>query len=1751
MAKPWDITGDDLERWSRQHDAPAVLPDLIRRLLLATAPLSSISMAAHAATRLPGFDGVVRADRETKFCPDGLSVWELTVQDDKSKFDEDFTKRAADPSPVVPRGTTYVAVSARSFTNRIRWAADQRAKGIWRDVRVIDGNDLAAWLSRAPAVARWFAGLLRRPAGDIDDLESFLDGWRRRTRPPLPIEIALAGEERRRLAESVRGWARTAGRASRALRIHAHTTDEALVFAAAALATDASPEGEQVRARTLIVRSEEALRWALASEADEPLIVLPLLDRQATPTRTDGPMILPLEGPLPSGASDLLRVPAAPYARFAEILVRAGIPEQEARRQAQGSGGNLASLQRLFGYVALPRWAQGLDAVALSAMLLVGEFQPDNQEDRDVLHLLGADPREVELLCERLRLGPDAPTHKEQGRTYRSVWSWRAPDDAWQTLVGQIPADSLRRFEDVIQIVLGERDPSLDLAVEERFTAPARGKILRASGSLREGLARSLVRLALNDQALGLLHGPQRGSTIAVVAVRKLLAPGWEIWASLSGLLPWLAEAAPDTFLDCVEASLREGDKGVAHLLAEEAFMGASPHTGLLWALETLGWEENRMPRVASALARLSQFDAKLEKPGRLANRPKRSLEGLLHYGLPRTLASAEVRIEEMRRRLKETPDIGLPLLVDQIKNLRGMTAVNTSQKPRLRLLNDPDVAVREKRTLAEAGAIVREYWRIMLDHAGHDAALWGYLLKTIQVRLDESASLLNRIEREQERIRDDEAQLWHGIRHVLRWSKGMGKEHDDESGVTASVESDALYARWQQLYDRFEPTEPTLKFAWLFEARVELPEPITADYNEEERKLSEYRAQALSEIWRRPDGFSQLECLVAASKNDGVRTLGETLATISFAADLDVALIEKPPTPVLGKLLPRYVTARQWRADPNWLANAMDSLLNQGRRDDLVEVLRGLPVRRPVWDVVDALPSDLSRVYWLGLDRLYGTLTNEEWERGIQALLVAGNIAGAMKSAGLAKENIAPETIARVLDAFVTSPSEIGRFQRDQLASHTVEQLLARMDNVPGVDAEFGELLANVELIYACMTYAPKRALRRVSDAFVRYPAQYIGLLKCVYGREGVPFEDLPEEEQREVRQQADGAYRVLEAWKGYPGEGRPPEELEAQLYDWCLTVLRALAVKGRQWTGVGEVARVLARAPDGSDEHWPCIAARKLLESDAFPDLVLELQIAKRNRRGVTVRSLDEGGKQERVLVAEYREASKALRAVWPRTADMLEGLAQDYESDALREDAETQSTLREHGAEPGDFGSRQPAPAPSPNRRIVSPGIVRLDSIEIHDFTRFDHLELTTKRASLDLPLDRGQWLILLGDNGRGKSSILRALVLALAGTNVAQAVLGQYAAPLIRKDQSSARCTVQSGTLRFSATITNDGSGDIATCEPANGPRPLVFAYGCRRGSALGGNDSADLNGSATEVITLFNESIRLHPAPSWLQRLKLRALQHPRHDEIFNTVTKTLCSLLPDVERMDVVDDQVWAIAPKLGAARLPLSALSDGYLTTLGWLVDLIARWLHWAEQTSQDLTGNFFERMEGLVLLDEIDLHLHPVWQREIIGKLKNAFPRLSFVVTTHNPLTLLGAEAGEIMVLRASADESGRTEGLQIDLPPGIRADRVLTGEWFGLPTTVDDETAHLSSRHQRMLLAKVPANDPERLDVEEKLRARLGTFGDISLDRMALEVAADLMRELQPSTPEEREKMRLTLKERVKARRAEELARGGVKS
>ena len=416
--------------------------------------------------------------------------------------------------------------------------------------------------------------------------------------------------------------------------------------------------------------------------------------------------------------------------------------------------------------------------------------------------------------------------------------------------------------------------------------------------------------------------------------------------------------------------------------------------------------------------------------------------------------------------------------------------------------------------------------------------------------------------------------------------------------------------------------------------------------------------------------------------------------------------------------------------------------------------------------------------------------------------------------------------------------------------------------------------------------------------------------------------------------------------------------------------------------------------------------------------------------------------------------------------------------------------------------------------------------MSRLHLSNVRGFSELEMT-----LALPGERtrGQWSILLGDNGVGKTTILRAIALSLSPEDVAHAVLSRMGAgsPTIRARSASASIELSTpdGDVPRLVIKPSEGSERLEDRSRSDVPLPFVVGYGSRRGSALGGSGRGIDFTPLAAVETLFDESTTLIHAETWLKEWKLAELQggpESKDARFFQAIVAALVELLPDVEQIHVSRELVEVEGPVIG--RVPLGALSDGYLTTMGWVLDMAARWVEHARRRGIPVDEGFREQMTGVAVIDEIDLHLHPRWQRDVLSTVRHLFPRMSFVVTTHNPLTLLGAQVGEIHVLRR--DEQGGTFVVQRDLPPGTDAERILTGEWFGLASTLDDETLRLLEKYRQKLRETSP-DAPDLLGMEEELRRRLGSFADTSVEKLAHQAAAKVIDEdIRSLSPEQRE-------------------------
>lgn len=414
-------------------------------------------------------------------------------------------------------------------------------------------------------------------------------------------------------------------------------------------------------------------------------------------------------------------------------------------------------------------------------------------------------------------------------------------------------------------------------------------------------------------------------------------------------------------------------------------------------------------------------------------------------------------------------------------------------------------------------------------------------------------------------------------------------------------------------------------------------------------------------------------------------------------------------------------------------------------------------------------------------------------------------------------------------------------------------------------------------------------------------------------------------------------------------------------------------------------------------------------------------------------------------------------------------------------------------------------------------------------------FEHVDVL-----LEPPADpaKGQWIVLLGENGMGKTTILRALALALLPEDAARNHVYELSARagLIRRARDGRDVPAQSAQVDVET-----GPGGAATLSifqqrpretlnvaAALAQKPLVLGYGCRRGSALGDVRRESNTDYLLGTETLFNEDARVIHADTWLRDLR------DQDGDVFESVCRMLSELLLGVERITVEPGGTWVEGPVIG--RVPLAGLSDGYLTTLGWLVDVLARWIAYAAVHKLELGPDFHKRMPCVVLIDEIDLHLHPRWQTEVITKLRDTFPMTTFVATTHNPLTLHGTQPGEVHVIRANED--GALEIVQKDLPPGIRTDELLTGEWFGLASTLDADTQKLLNEHFALLQQGRPEDDPERVELEEELRTRLGHFAATPAEKLAHELVAEQFDPAaKPVTDEDRKRLRAKYAQRLR--------------
>ena len=266
--------------------------------------------------------------------------------------------------------------------------------------------------------------------------------------------------------------------------------------------------------------------------------------------------------------------------------------------------------------------------------------------------------------------------------------------------------------------VLGELDPRYGLDPDTRWMSTLRPS---HSPHLRRGLADTLAIMGARGATVQVAGQPIEQWATRIV--RKLLESAnsdWRIWASLETLLSTIVQAAPATFLDAVDAGLRQ-DQPILKLFQESThgFFGSSPYTGLLFALELLSWSEEHLAHTTLVLATLTRFDP----GGTLSNRPRSSLSGTFFLRHPQTAASWERQLEILKMLLDREPGPGWQLHADVLPSQGLMIVRPKPQWCDWVPATDPTL------TNGEYRGRIRDVVMQMLSVVGTDGTRWSDLI--------------------------------------------------------------------------------------------------------------------------------------------------------------------------------------------------------------------------------------------------------------------------------------------------------------------------------------------------------------------------------------------------------------------------------------------------------------------------------------------------------------------------------------------------------------------------------------------------------------------------------------------------------------------------------------------------------------------------------------------------------------------------------------------------------------------------------------------------------------------------------------------------------------------------------------------------------------------------------------------------------------------------------------------------------------
>jgi len=1237
---------DQLDLWASTLEARTDLPELVADLIRASAgTISDIRFPSGGKGQVRGFDGWLDAAGVPPFVPDGKSVWEFGVSGATgAKLTNDYQKRTAGVPESDRADLTLVLVTPFTWDDPkvkvVDWVKTKKANMDWKDVRLLEGPHLINWLEDRPSVAaRWARKIGAQPA-DVRSTDEYWEEYVTRFETPISEGVVLCGRERK-AEKLIEGLMRPYG----PVHFVADSPEEVVAFAVAAIRTADPSIRKYLEARTLVVDTEAAGRMLRAGNSG---VFLPRGQGMASIglLASKGPTLKAASYDRPDQGAEILDRPSTHD--LAKAFEELGLEPNAAAKVARDCGRSITVLARTFpgaGHAATPGWQAAGDKL-IAPLLAVG-WDTLHDKDRDILAVLGGqsyDDIERDL---RPFLRTEDPPIEQNG----SVWRLRAPVDAFVNVAHRLGSIDLERFRIAAIKILSEVEPD---PKPEDYIRTHESRQTRYSDWLRDGVATTILHISALSKAGGLtLNGLPPQAWVDDLVGSLNLDQDHRLLASLRNQLTYLMEAAPSPLLVALERLL-EGDK-IAPIFDEVdgPIFPYSRHTGLLWALEMLAWDPKHLVRVCDILARFALIDP----GGRMTNRPINSLREILIPWSPNTFASDALRFAALEAIERRSSAIAWTVCLSILP--RDHDISSPTAKPRF---GDAGQDSAVEPTFESLAAFYTSLARKVLNLARGHASRMVELVPVLEQLGGEpwEEAILQLSTFMSDAAPEDSRPLWDALAQLRdRHRRFASAEWAMPGNYLKQIEA---------LVEEFAPPDATARFGDLFDDWFP---SILGAIDPDDAVILAARRQAAREILAKSDADEFLIGLASRSKLPW--SIGQAAAyeidELDILAKL-IALALREPTDSRVEFAGAVSSIARLRFPDAWPARLKALIVEEKfPPEQAIKLVFPWPESDATWDFVESLGPETDRAFWKTKRAFRLDPGAADLIRTARKYVEAGRPGAALDAASVRLAELTTPIVLQLLDAYIGEIVNMGGEDMSGVMNrYKLEQTFKFLDATGELSLEE---IASREFRVFPLLYRGQRPLSL--HALMAKSGSFFGeVLALVYPPEA--DSELSSEEKLTRQRHAQAGFKMLHDFKQSPGmTGNPPTLDKNAVLAWVAEVRAANPNPERKVLCDIYVGQALANAPIDPDGGWPHRALRDAIEDLAAGDIERGMATQRYNMRGVFMKSVYEGGDQERAIAAEYRKW-RDLAAPWPRASALLESIATRWDGSA--EDSDTRA-------------------------------------------------------------------------------------------------------------------------------------------------------------------------------------------------------------------------------------------------------------------------------------------------------------------------------------------------------------------------------------------------------------------------------------------------------------------------------------------